>query len=120
MLFVFPLSNFHNTRSAMRGTMRGSNDFKVLHSWMYPQSVLPPSLILVLSQSTVDGGNQAAFNVAHFSFFSVLFLFISLTFHISFLCNRIGVLKKTTSSLGRILSRPLLHAPEEHLRPLLW
>ncbi|XP_057431794.1 uncharacterized protein LOC130724549 isoform X2 [Lotus japonicus] len=41
--------------SAMRGTMRGSNGFKDLHSWMYPQSVLPPSLILVLSQSTVDG-----------------------------------------------------------------
>ncbi|TKY61886.1 downstream neighbor of Son [Spatholobus suberectus] len=35
--------------------MRGSQGFKVLHSWMYPQSILPPSLITVLSSSTSDG-----------------------------------------------------------------
>ncbi|KAF7804199.1 protein downstream neighbor of Son-like [Senna tora] len=29
--------------------------FKVLHSWMYPQSILPSSLISVLSSSTADG-----------------------------------------------------------------
>ncbi|KAG5055788.1 hypothetical protein JHK85_008298 [Glycine max] len=34
--------------------MRGSKGFKVLHSWMYPQSILPPSLISVLSSSTSD------------------------------------------------------------------
>ncbi|XP_014494846.1 uncharacterized protein LOC106756781 [Vigna radiata var. radiata] len=53
--------------SVMRGTMsqlafqnsyfksqsvRGSDG---LHSWMYPQSILPPSLISVLSSSTSDG-----------------------------------------------------------------
>ncbi|KAK7284747.1 hypothetical protein RJT34_19500 [Clitoria ternatea] len=57
-------------RSGMRGTMpkltfqhcsfksqnmRGSEGGKVLHSWMYPQSVLPASLISVLSSSTADG-----------------------------------------------------------------
>ncbi|XP_004494284.1 uncharacterized protein [Cicer arietinum] len=35
--------------------MRGSQGFKGLHSWMYPQSVLPPSLISVLSSSTSEG-----------------------------------------------------------------
>ncbi|KAL2953863.1 hypothetical protein AAZX31_19G189600 [Glycine max] len=35
--------------------MRGSEGFKVLQSWMYPQSILPPSLISVLSSSTSDG-----------------------------------------------------------------
>lgn len=35
--------------------MGGSEGFKVLHSWMYPQSTLPPSLISVLSSSTSDG-----------------------------------------------------------------
>ncbi|CAI8614973.1 unnamed protein product [Vicia faba] len=29
--------------------------FKVLHSWMYPQSTLPPSIISVLSSSTAEG-----------------------------------------------------------------
>ncbi|KAE9621717.1 hypothetical protein Lalb_Chr01g0017711 [Lupinus albus] len=35
--------------------MRVSQGFKVLHSWIYPQSVLPPSVISVLSSSTADG-----------------------------------------------------------------
>ncbi|MED6106202.1 hypothetical protein PIB30_002655 [Stylosanthes scabra] len=35
--------------------MRGSQGFKGLHSWMYPQSVLPPSLISALSSATADG-----------------------------------------------------------------
>ncbi|KAL1353485.1 protein downstream neighbor of Son [Arachis ipaensis] len=35
--------------------MTGSQGFKGLHSWMYPQSVLPPSLISALSSSTADG-----------------------------------------------------------------
>lgn len=35
--------------------MRGSQGFKILHSWMYPQSVLPPSLISVLCSSTAEG-----------------------------------------------------------------
>lgn len=35
--------------------MRSSQGFKVLHSWMYPQSVLPPSIISVLSSSTAEG-----------------------------------------------------------------
>ncbi|RDX97038.1 Protein downstream neighbor of Son [Mucuna pruriens] len=35
--------------------MRSLEGFKVLHSWMYPQSILPPSLISVLSSSTSDG-----------------------------------------------------------------
>ncbi|KAK7337349.1 hypothetical protein VNO77_17916 [Canavalia gladiata] len=39
--------------------MRSSQGLKVLHSWMYPQSILPPSLISVLSSSTADGGCQA-------------------------------------------------------------
>ncbi|XP_020972255.1 protein downstream neighbor of Son-like isoform X4 [Arachis ipaensis] len=34
--------------------VRGSQGFKVLHSWMYPQSILPPSLTSVLSSSTAD------------------------------------------------------------------
>ncbi|XP_052118977.1 uncharacterized protein LOC127748461 [Arachis duranensis] len=34
--------------------VRGSQGFKVLHSLMYPQSILPPSLTSVLSSSTVD------------------------------------------------------------------
>ena len=37
--------------------MRSSQGFKVLHSWMYPQSVLPPSIISVLSSSTAEGGS---------------------------------------------------------------
>ncbi|KAK7244751.1 hypothetical protein RIF29_39577 [Crotalaria pallida] len=48
-------------RSVLCGTMpleiqnmRVSQGFKVLHSWIYPQSVLPPSLISVLSSSTAD------------------------------------------------------------------
>ncbi|KAK7299925.1 hypothetical protein RJT34_10754 [Clitoria ternatea] len=32
---------------------------------------------------------------------------------------RIGVLKETTSSLGRIFPRPILHASKEHLWPFL-
>ncbi|XP_054804413.1 uncharacterized protein LOC129307463 isoform X2 [Prosopis cineraria] len=32
-----------------------SDDFEVLHSWTYPQSILPPSVISVLSSSTADG-----------------------------------------------------------------
>lgn len=78
-LFLFP--NFMIHRSIMRGTMpqltfqhcpfknenmRGSQGFKVLHSWMYPQSVLPSSLISVLSSSTAEGGCQAAFNLPRF------------------------------------------------------
>ncbi|XP_020960130.1 protein downstream neighbor of Son-like isoform X2 [Arachis ipaensis] len=35
--------------------MTGSQGFKGLHSWMYPQSVLPPSLISALSSPTADG-----------------------------------------------------------------
>ncbi|KAK7396798.1 hypothetical protein VNO78_17957 [Psophocarpus tetragonolobus] len=35
--------------------MRGSEGFKVLHSWMYPQSILPPSVVSSLSSSTSDG-----------------------------------------------------------------
>ncbi|BAT86391.1 hypothetical protein LR48_Vigan03g293000 [Vigna angularis] len=53
-------------RSVMRGTMPQlafqNSYFKSqnvrgygLHSWMYPQSILPPSLISVLSSSTSDG-----------------------------------------------------------------
>ncbi|XP_019456446.1 PREDICTED: protein downstream neighbor of Son-like isoform X2 [Lupinus angustifolius] len=34
---------------------RVSQGSKILHSWIYPQSVLPPSLISVLSSSTADG-----------------------------------------------------------------
>ena len=34
---------------------RTSKGFKALRSWMYPQSVLPPSLISVLSSSTAEG-----------------------------------------------------------------
>ena len=83
-LFWFP--NFTIHRSLMRGTMpqltfqhsyftnqnmRGSEGFKVLQSWMYPQSILPPSLISVLSSSTSDGGCQA---VPIYGFFFVLFL----------------------------------------------
>lgn len=29
---------------------------KLLHSWVYPQSTLPPSLIQVLTSSTAEGG----------------------------------------------------------------
>ncbi|XP_020227419.2 uncharacterized protein LOC109808718 [Cajanus cajan] len=62
-------SSFENW-SAMRGTMpqltfrlsyfksqnmRGSEGFKVLPSWMYPQSILPPSIISLISSSTSDG-----------------------------------------------------------------
>ncbi|KAH1258902.1 hypothetical protein GmHk_03G008511 [Glycine max] len=43
--------------------MRGSKGFKVLHSWMYPQSILPPSLISVLSSSTSDAVSTAQFVV---------------------------------------------------------
>ncbi|XP_015969241.1 uncharacterized protein LOC107492705 [Arachis duranensis] len=35
--------------------MTDSQSFKGLHSWMYPQSVLPPALISALSSSTADG-----------------------------------------------------------------
>ncbi|KAK2364531.1 downstream neighbor of Son [Trifolium repens] len=35
--------------------MRGSQGFQLLHSWMYPQSILPPSIISVLSSSTAEG-----------------------------------------------------------------
>ncbi|RYR49412.1 hypothetical protein Ahy_A07g035899 [Arachis hypogaea] len=38
--------------------VRGSQGFKVLHSWMYPQSILPPSLTSVLSSSTADAGDR--------------------------------------------------------------
>ncbi|XLR68046.1 hypothetical protein HN51_015097 [Arachis hypogaea] len=34
--------------------VRGSQGFKVLHSLMYPQSILPPSLTSVLSSLTAD------------------------------------------------------------------
>ncbi|MED6161975.1 hypothetical protein PIB30_066007 [Stylosanthes scabra] len=34
--------------------VRGSQGLIVLHSWMYPQSILPPSLTSVLSSSTAD------------------------------------------------------------------
>ncbi|XP_061374534.1 uncharacterized protein LOC133316767, partial [Gastrolobium bilobum] len=34
--------------------MRGTWGFKDLHSWVYPQSILPPSLTSVLSSSTED------------------------------------------------------------------
>ncbi|KAG4927259.1 hypothetical protein JHK85_053745 [Glycine max] len=33
-------------------------------------------------------------------------------------CQKSGVLKEKTSSLGRILPGPLLHASKEHLWPL--
>ncbi|OIW11398.1 hypothetical protein TanjilG_10716 [Lupinus angustifolius] len=49
-------------RSVLCGTMpfesqnmRVSQGFNGLHSWIYPQSVLPPSLVSILSSSTADG-----------------------------------------------------------------
>jgi len=45
-----------------------------LHSWMYPQSILPPSLISVLSSSTSDGGCESVFSMPIYSFFFLLFL----------------------------------------------
>ncbi|KAE9585333.1 hypothetical protein Lalb_Chr25g0287841 [Lupinus albus] len=52
-------------RSVLSGTMpfesqnmRVSQGFNGLHSWIYPQSVLPPSLISVLSSSAVDGESE--------------------------------------------------------------
>ncbi|XLR38585.1 hypothetical protein S83_023245, partial [Arachis hypogaea] len=45
--------------------VRGSQGFKVLHSWMYPQSILPPSLTSVLSSSTADAGNDKLLGKNH-------------------------------------------------------
>ncbi|XP_028784777.1 uncharacterized protein LOC114740738 isoform X2 [Neltuma alba] len=39
----------------MGGHSPNSDAFEVLHSWMYPQSTLPLSVISVLSSSTADG-----------------------------------------------------------------
>ncbi|QHN84632.1 uncharacterized protein DS421_16g530330 [Arachis hypogaea] len=50
--------------------MTGSQGFKGLHSWMYPQSVLPPSLISALSSPTADGVMQYHFCCCFSSEFS--------------------------------------------------
>ncbi|RYR49515.1 hypothetical protein Ahy_A07g036028 [Arachis hypogaea] len=47
--------------------VRGSQGFKVLHSWMYPQSILPPSLTSVLSSSTADAGDAVALKSVAYS-----------------------------------------------------
>lgn len=53
--------------------------FKVLHSWMYPQSTLPPSIISVLSSSTAEGGCLAS------RFWLILFIAYSVIFLLNFL-----------------------------------
>ena len=51
--------------------VRGSDG---LHSWIYPQSILPPSVISVLSSSTSDGGCESVFSMPIYGFFFLLFL----------------------------------------------
>lgn len=54
MRVIMPQLTFQHSHFKSQN-MGGSEGFKVLHSWMYPQSTLPPSLISVLSSSTSDG-----------------------------------------------------------------
>lgn len=54
--FLYEDSNgSHNSELPSPSRVFGS---KPLHSWVYPQSTLPPSLISLLTSSAAEGGEQ--------------------------------------------------------------
>ncbi|KAI9122037.1 hypothetical protein K1719_006726 [Acacia pycnantha] len=54
--FTFKHGTFKGQKMSGHSHLTSNSDaFEVLHSWMYPQSTLPPSVISLLSSSTADG-----------------------------------------------------------------
>ncbi|KAK4272644.1 hypothetical protein QN277_021167 [Acacia crassicarpa] len=54
--FTFKHGTFKAQNMSGHSHLKSNSDaFEVLHSWMYPQSTLPPSVISVLSSSNADG-----------------------------------------------------------------
>lgn len=57
--FTFQFGNFedqNNSHSSVLASTSNVLNSKVMHSWVYPQSTLPPSLISVLTSSAAEGG----------------------------------------------------------------
>jgi hypothetical protein len=105
-------NNSHSSVLASTSNVLSSN---IMHSWVYPQSTLPPSLISVLTSSAAEGGVSNKF----------VYLMLGETpppplssqkktpLMLSFVfCSGNGFLKKTTACMGRLLSESLLHATE--------
>lgn len=105
-----------------------------LHSWIYPQSTIPPSLISVLISAAADGGlfNKICvkFPLQSFLFvhrqtntclkcsFSIYLFLFNWCCHLFSSWN--GFLKKTTWGMGGIISKSLLYVPGECLSHILW
>ncbi|XP_059463104.1 uncharacterized protein LOC132191966 isoform X2 [Corylus avellana] len=56
--FAFQFGNFedqNNSHSSVLASTSNVLNSKVMHSWVYPQSTLPPSLISVLTSSAAEG-----------------------------------------------------------------
>lgn len=59
--FTFQFGCFedqNNSHSSILASTSNVLSSKVMHSWVYPQSTLPPSLISVLTSSAVEGGEM--------------------------------------------------------------
>ena len=109
--------DYQDNRSSRQALTSQILSSKALHSWVYPQSTLPATVISVLTSSATEGGCQIK-TLTHINCFLFPSFFLFLTFSL-FICGD-RFYKKTATGVGGFFSESLLHASKEHMQYFLW